>query len=290
VRVLVVDDNATSRHVLAKQLGSWGCRVTTVGSAEAVMAALQEAPGNDRYRVVMIDGQLPGMPVENLARWIRQQDEVIHPVVIAMTSHTRSSDMQGMVPTLLDACLVKPMRQAQLFETIVGQLERVSGAGAKVEHEDSAKFVMEGSTPPRLGARLLVVDDNVVNQQVAVQLLKRQGFSCEIATNGVEAVERVEQHDYDLILMDCQMPVLDGYAATGEIRRRLAGRSQPVIVAMTAEAVPGDRERCLAAGMDDYLAKPISVSQLARVLRTYLRAASPTSGSRTENPKLQDPH
>ena len=264
-RVLVVDDNATSRRILLHNLSAWKMRTDEAESSDEAMTMLRRASGEGRpYALVLADLNLPRLSGVMLARLIKCERELESARVIVLTSTTDRLESGVMRVAGIDSTLTKPVKQSALFDAIVNALSgslRVPQPPARV----APAPVM------RSGVRVLVAEDNPVNQKVAVRQLERLGFAADAVANGIEAVEATARGDYALVLMDVQMPEMDGFAAAREIRRRETGKRTP-IVALTANALTGDRERCLAAGMDDYLSKPIVESELARVLERFVPA------------------
>ncbi|CAA9500739.1 MAG: BarA sensory histidine kinase (VarS GacS) [uncultured Solirubrobacteraceae bacterium] len=266
-RVLVVDDNATNRAILEAQLSAWGVRVTAVDGGEAALDALRSA-SEDPFALALLDFAMPGLNGVELAQAIRS-DPGIGPVVLALLTSS-GGERTAARDADIRLYLTKPVRHAQLRAALVRVLfGRLS--------PPPEAFVRSQVEPA--GFTVLVAEDNPVNQLVARATLERLGFRVDVAPDGEQAVAMSAAEDYAAIFMDCQMPRLDGYSATAMIRRREdgAGRRTP-IVAMTAHALKGDRERCLAAGMDDYLAKPLDHDELQRVLREWVaRAAADTA-------------
>ena len=250
-RMLVVDDNATNRRILALQAAKWGMVVRdTENPLEAVQLALGEA-----FDLVVVDMHMPHMDGVTLARRLRDLRPELPRVLFT------SLGRREVEADLFAAVMMKPLRQSQLFDTLVTVL-----------HHD-AVHAPEPAPAPRMDAglaerhplRILLAEDNAVNQKLALRLLQQMGYRADVAADGVEAVECAQRQPYDLVLMDVQMPELDGLEATRMLIERL-GEQRPRIVAMTANAMQGDRETCLAAGMDDYITKPIRVEALAAAL------------------------
>jgi CheY-like chemotaxis protein len=252
-RILVVDDNVTNRRILVLQTAKWGMVVRDADSADAAMRAL----AGDRYDLAIIDMHMPGTDGVTLARGMRGAGHTM-PMVLFTSLGRRDVDDR-----LFAATLAKPLRQSQLFDVLVGLLggEQPRKAGAA-----PSKPSIDATLAERHPLRILLAEDNLVNQKLALRLLSQMGYRADVAANGVEAVEAVQRQPYDVVLMDVQMPEMDGLEATREIRRRWADEARPRIVAMTANAMQGDREECLAAGMDDYLTKPIRVEALVGAL------------------------
>ena len=270
LRVLLVDDNATNRRVLSEMLKGWGCAFAEAASGLEALDKLEEAvAAGEPVSLALLDHQMPGMDGAELARTIKADSRLAHTALILVTSTPRRGEAREMSELGFAAYLTKPVRQSVLHDTIAAVAEaRTAGPSpAKPPALITARSVEERLT--RKG-RVLVVDDNAVNQKLAVRLLERAGCRCDVARSGLEAVEAVRERFYDLVFMDCQMPEMDGLEATRRIRQAEApGRRLPV-VAMTAEALPGDRERCLAAGMDDYLTVPVNTEDLYRMLELHL--------------------
>jgi len=275
LRAMIVDDNQVNRLVLHEQLASWGIRNVTFGAGEQVHKVVREAKkSGDPYHFVILDYQLQGMDGIAVAQAIKADPEIRDTAVVLLTSEGNRSEVKRMEGISIDAYLVKPVRQARLLKALTTawskRLDNAPGAGPKPERwitraksELARKF--EGRN-----IRILVADDNVVNQRVASHMLAALGFEADLAANGSQVVEMFGLTPYDLILMDCQMPDMDGYAASREIRNQESSGHRVAIVAMTAEAMSGSREGCLDAGMDDYIAKPIKREELFEALQKWI--------------------
>jgi CheY-like chemotaxis protein len=213
-----------------------------------------------KFDIAILDMHMPGMDGLTLARGIAKAAPALPMVLFSSLGRRESDDTEG----VFRAYLAKPLRQSQLFDTLVSLLSRevVKTAPAAT----SAKPQMDPSMAERHPLRILLAEDNAVNQKLALRLLQQMGYRADVASNGLEAVESVERQAYDVVLMDVQMPELDGLDATRRICAQHPGGKRPRIVAMTANAMQGDREMCLAAGMDDYITKPIRVDQLVNAL------------------------
>jgi PAS domain S-box-containing protein len=264
--VLAVDDNATNRSVLKQQLSRIGMIVTCISSGaealeELVLAARQKRP----FDLAILDLHMPVMNGLTLAKEIRAREEIRSIPLMLLTSDRDRDDAVQARDLGVKIFLVKPVRQAHLFQA-VGEMF----GSAALERRPA------GPDAKTLGGRILVVEDNPTNQRVIVLRLKKLGCSVDVAQNGAEAVGLSETNSYDVILMDCQMPVMDGLEATENIRRR-GGRRIPII-ALTANAMDGERERCLQAGMDDYLAKPVGTDELTAKLRQWISSPAEPSG------------
>jgi two-component system sensor histidine kinase/response regulator len=269
-RVLIVDDHEVNRRVLHEQITGWGMRSVAVASAAEALRALSHARNTaDPYAFVLLDYQMPEMDGGALATAIKKDPLLKQTVVIMLTSIGQWSEVNRTRSGVLDACLAKPVRQSQLLGTMtVTWARKKAGPGAGRESEiEGMKSTLAGRFSGST-IRILLAEDNVVNQKVAARMLERLGLRVDVAANGREAVEMCEMLPYDLVLMDCQMPEMDGYEATREIRRRASGRPLS-IVAMTADAMVGTRERCIEAGMNDHIAKPIKMEDLFDVLQKW---------------------
>ena len=268
LRALIVDDNASNREILQQHLQSWGVEVSAAETAAAALAALDGADGA-RFDLAVLDDHMPGMDGIQLARLIRQ-DARWAALRMILQSSRDSHDNAGEPAQLFTAVLTKPLRRAQLFACVARVMTMQPGAAAEAPAAGSAAAPAQAARDG--GPRILLVEDNPVNREVAVGMLESLGCAIDAAENGWLAIEAMNAAAYDAVLMDCQMPVMDGLTATGEIRRReqTSGAARVPIIALTANAMEGDRERCLAAGMDDFLSKPFTQQQLATLLRRWL--------------------
>jgi PAS domain S-box-containing protein len=269
-QVLVVDDNQTNRRILDRLLTRWGMKVVCVKSGEDALAEVNsaQASGNP-FRLILTDMHMPNMDGFSLVEKIRNTPDSAAATIMMLSSAGRRGDLARCQQLGLSASLTKPVRQNELREAIVRALDR-----RKVQARAPGVAVPGGerrTAVPRPALDVLVAEDNVVNQRLAMRLLEKRGHRVTVVNNGQEAVELLERSNFDLVLMDVQMPLLDGIAATTLIRQREkeTGSHQP-IVALTAYAVKGDQERCLAAGMDGYLPKPIRPEELDALLQTYV--------------------
>jgi PAS domain S-box-containing protein len=278
VAVLVVDANASCRAILEAQLAGWGLRCAGAGDGPAALHELARArAAGAPYRVAIISRQLRGMDGVQLAARLRADAPAASAAatgVVLLNPLHRLAGGQA-PPAGIDACLAKPVRHDQLRDLLARLLGGAS-AQAEAAWEQDPALLFSG--------RVLVVEDNPVNQRLAVAQLGKLGLRADVAADGAEALAALAQLPFDLVLMDCQMPEMDGFQATRELRRREAargGQQRLPVIAMTANALGGDRERCLAAGMDDYLAKPVSIAALGGALARFLdaeRALAPGAG------------
>ncbi len=252
-RLLVVDDNATNRRILALQTAKWGMVAIDTDAPEKALPLLQREP----FDLAILDMHMPGMDGATLAARIRGAGHTL-PLVL-FSSLGRQEGASG----LFAAQLAKPLHQSQLFDTLVTLLAHDR---APVAAPSALKPKIDATLAARHPLRILLAEDNVVNQKLALRLLLQMGYRADLASNGIEAIESVERQPYDVVLMDVQMPEMDGLEATRRIVAKWPAEQRPRIVAMTANAMAGDREECLAAGMDDYVTKPIRVDALVAAL------------------------
>lgn len=276
LRMLVVDDNRTNRRLLTAQLTAWDIRSDAVDSGAAGLTFLERARAEgDPYRLAILDMQMPEMDGETLGHTIRENTDHKETLLIMMTSMTRRGDAKCFQDIGFSGYLIKPVKQKDLYETlaaVVGKGTLDDGLTPIVTHH----LVRENRLR---NGRVLLAEDNITNQRLAVLLLRKMGIEADAVGNGKEALQALAKNPYDLVLMDVQMPEMDGYEATRTIRSHdsdVLDHTIPVI-AMTAFAMKGDREDCLASGMDDYLSKPIRIDDLVRILDRWLPKAEDTS-------------
>ena len=271
-RVLVVDDNATNRQILRHQLGYWGLRVTAVESGPRGLALMQQAGASGTgYDLAILDMKMPEMDGLELARAIKQDQALASVRLVLLTSFGQRGHGAEAAKIGIAAYLTKPVDEADLYDCLVEVLDEARSRRAP--HLVTRHSLREQRLP--IAAHVLVAEDNEVNQKVAVKILEKLGYRVELAENGKEALAACARRRYDAVLMDGQMPGMDGYEATRRIRERetRGGRRVPII-AMTASAMKGDREKCLESGMDDYVTKPVTPENLEAVLRKWVGAAS----------------
>jgi PAS domain S-box-containing protein len=253
-RILVVDDNATNREIASRLARSWGIEAVAV---ELPSEALDLIGAGEQFDAAVLDMMMPEMDGIALANEIRKQRAESELPLVLLTSLGRLP--QARTAEVFAVQLSKPVRASQLYNALV----RAIGKGAETREAVEA---MTESSAASSALRILLAEDNAVNQKVALRLLERLGYTADVAWNGLEALEALEQRPYDVVLMDVQMPELDGLDASRRICERWPAETRPRIIAMTANAMPEDREACLAAGMDDYVAKPIRPEELAKAL------------------------
>lgn len=264
--VLVVDDNATSRTILGKTLNNWRMKPVLACGGLSAMESLQRACEAARpFPLVIIDSQMPKMDGFALLEQIRQDAGMAGSIIMMLPSSGQAGDATSCYAMGASACLFKPITETELLDAIA----RVLDMGSPTPQE--ARAIPQRSLAAERRARVLVVEDNPVNQHVALRVVEKQGYSPRAVGNGREALALLAKEHFDLVLMDIQMPEMDGIEATIAIRREERGTSRHVpIIAMTAHAMQGDRNRCLEAGMDDYISKPINVHDLAAALDRLL--------------------
>ncbi|MCB9753004.1 MAG: response regulator [Myxococcales bacterium] len=267
-RVLIVEDNPTIRQLIMQLSRRWGMLASSVASAELAMQCLTE----DRpFDIALLSAHLAETDGINLARRIRDTQQLATLPLIMLTA-PGDAKIREEARELRAHCLTKPIKQEQLYDALLRAHEDLNApAVARVE------TVFDTSVSERTPLRILLAEDNIVNQRVAVAILGRLGYKADIAGNGLEAVRALEDQDYNLILMDMQMPEMDGLEATRRIRATISPLRQPYIIAMTANAMESDRRACLAAGMDDYIAKPVRVNALVEALKR-LEHEAPKAG------------
>jgi signal transduction histidine kinase/CheY-like chemotaxis protein len=268
--VLVVDDNATNRQILGEVLANWRMKPVVADGGATALAELQRAAERGApFALVLLDALMPGMDGFRVAEQIRRRPGLAGPTIMMLSSARQPGDSARCRELGVPRYLTKPLKQSDLLDAILTVLAAAPSAGP------AEREAVRPPAPARR-FRVLLAEDNAVNQKLAVSLLAKQGHEVVVARDGREALAALEQEPFDLVLMDLEMPGMDGLEATGHIRAREhgTGRHTPV-VAMTAHAMKGDRERCLAAGMDAYLAKPIRAGQLLEVVAEFDAAARP---------------
>ena len=277
--ILVVDDNATNREVLITQLQAWGVRAEAASDGPTALLLLaRAAAAGDPFQTAILDMQMPGMDGATLGQTIKADAALNGIRLVMLTSLGQHGDSAQMLRLGFAACLTKPARRAELLQSLLASTSAVAPAAA-------ARMAPK---PSRDGYQILLAEDNITNQEVAVGLLKKLGLHVDPVGNGAEAIRALQNQPYDLVLMDVQMPELDGLAATRRIRSTESGVLNPFIpiIAMTAHAMRGDRETCLASGMDDYLAKPVTFHSLSTMMDKWLpaqpHANAPTPAVATE--------
>jgi CheY-like chemotaxis protein len=257
-RLLVVDDNATNRRILELQVQAWGMQTRSTASPGSALEMLRSG---DSFDLVIIDLQMPEMDGVELAGEIHKLDSAAH-LPLVLLSSLGGRELLRESPEF-KAVLAKPVRQSALFDMLMNIFAQTPQPSARAEKD---RLTLDPAIATRHPLRILLAEDNVVNQKLALRLLSQMGYRADLAANGLEVLQAVERQTYDVILMDVQMPEMDGLEATRQLCTRLFAPQRPRIIAMTANAMQGDREMCLEAGMDDYLSKPIRVDELIQAL------------------------
>lgn len=264
-KILVVNDNATNLKLLDEVLNSWQIKHTLVESDNAALQALQAAvEQNKPYSIALLNSSIEAMDGVQLAKQIQDNAQLSATRLVLLAAHGRRGDAQKMQEIGFSGYLAKPVNQNELYNTLM----QVAG----LDKSNQALISNETDKIKQFNAQVLVVEDNIVNQKVAEGMLQKFGVHIDLAANGQEAIKILEQQSYDIVFMDCQMPIMDGYDATRQIRDQqspVLDHSVPV-VAMTANAMQGDREQCIEAGMDDYIAKPVDPSRIQLALSRWL--------------------
>jgi CheY-like chemotaxis protein len=281
-----VDDNTTNRTVLQRQLRAWDMDVHCVADGRAALDELWTAKRNGHpYVLALLDYQMPGMDGLALARAIKAEPNLAGVDLVLLSSAFQLGQGEAALHAGITAHLTKPIRQSSLYSCIVTVLD-----GADVRPPVTLPAPCDTTQAHSLvRARILVVEDNIVNQKVARRMLEKLGCRVDVADNGREAIDAILQLTYDLVFMDCQMPVMDGYEATAVVRahERQHDRHMPII-AMTANALSADCERCLKAGMDGYMTKPIKLTDIIPILQQWVlsefRRTDPSPETNLEAP------
>jgi CheY-like chemotaxis protein/HPt (histidine-containing phosphotransfer) domain-containing protein len=281
-RVLLVDDNRVNRLLLKSMLDSWGYESAEVEGGAAALAALRQAAHEGvPFEVALMDMNMPEMDGETLGRIVHSDPLIASTHCVMVTSRAMRGDAERIRKAGFDAYLTKPVKEEHISRCIAALRARGVGPGQGGAGQGAiiTRHTLEESMKP--GGGILLVEDNLINQKVAMQMLHKQGYTVQVAENGREALDALRAGRYGLVLMDCQMPVMDGYEATRRIRAGEGGADHVAIpiMALTANAMTGDRERCIEAGMDDYLAKPLSFGQLATSLSRWLHRGNPSPQS-----------
>ncbi|MHC5540760.1 response regulator, partial [Singulisphaera rosea] len=264
-RVLIIDENATNRRILREHFQSWGCRVGDESSSTEALRQLRTAARDQLPGLILLDERLAKIDGDSLAEIIRNVPTLSEIPRILIRSLGRKED-EVADASLFQATLTKPVRRSQLLNTVIDLVDQDSG-----ESTPRRSSSTNGARSARIGLRVLVADDHEVNRKVALWMLGQLGCQAKAVANGREAIETLESQPFDIVLMDVQMPLMDGLEATQEIRNRetLGDRPRIPILALTAHAMEGDRQRCLAAGMDGYVSKPVTQRELYEILMDW---------------------
>ncbi len=280
-RVLIVDDNPTNRFVLSRQLESWQMIPTSVDSGkEALRLICLSTP----FDIAILDLHMPDMDGIELAERIHQEQarlahtipdtpqSPVPPLLLLTSMDPQQQDVQRTRDTFV-ATLTKPVKPALLHQSLLAIFSGVSPQ----QSQSTTTREIDANMSKNYPLHILLAEDNVVNQKVALRILQRMGYRADAVANGLEAIDSLKRQPYNLVLMDVQMPEMDGLAATQRIRQIFPSEQQPLIIAMTAHSLQGDREQCLAAGMDDYVSKPIQIHELQEALMRNWQQAQTVS-------------
>jgi two-component system sensor histidine kinase/response regulator len=282
--VLIVDDNTTNRTILNKMLLSFGCFPEEASNGKEALSRLGRSIDEDRmFDAILLDHQMPEMDGEDVARAIQADPRLTGTRILVLTSVGRHGDAKKFKELGCSAYLTKPVRQSQLLDALAEALVEVEEPGDLVEETPARIDII---TRHKVGegvarsVRILLAEDNPVNQKVAMRILEKGGYQIDAVASGIEALEALRRLPYEIVLMDVQMPEMDGYATTREIRNLQSGVRNIPVIAMTAHALKGDREKCMAAGMDDYISKPVKPKQLLEVVQRWAgkRVLHPSTG------------
>ncbi len=274
LRVLVVDDNASAREILGNMLEHMGVRVDQAGSGKRALTMLEQVDKDDPYQLLLLDWKMPGIDGIETMQAIRTNSILTHqPRVVMVTAYGHEDINLAAEGLDIKGFLTKPVTPSTLFNAIM------SAMGHVIEGEIRTSTRQEEAATDLAklrGARILLVEDNDTNQELALELLIRNGLLAEVANNGEEAIALLERDDFDGVLMDCQMPIMDGYTATRKLRHQSRFKALPIL-AMTANAMAGDREKVLDAGMNDHISKPINVNEMFHIMAKWITPANPAT-------------
>ncbi len=289
-RILIVDDHATNRLVLRELLRSWHCRSEEAEGGDQALSWLRKAAAEgDPFRIALVDMQMPRMDVATLGMKIKEDPDLNPTRLVMLTSAGRRGDASRLKAIGFAAYLNKPVKKSHLYDCLITVLGIPSAPSRECSMPIITRYGLEEAKKRRV--RILVAEDNVVNQKVALRILQKLGYQADAVADGREALHALEKIPYDLVLMDVQMPQMDGFEATGIIRDPASSvRKHDIpVIAMTAHAMKGDREKCLDAGMDDYISKPVTALALNDILEKYLPgdAASTVPAQRSERPPTE---
>jgi two-component system, sensor histidine kinase and response regulator len=277
LKVLVIDDNQTNRTILQQMLRSFGCTVEELSDGREALSHLMRAA--QPFDLLLLDLQMPGLSGLDIAQMVRQCEGLAQPKILLLTSVGNKADEARLTELGIQLCLHKPIKQTQLLQAIQATIKQSEPLPDGSAHAATTASTLS-QIPP---VKILLVEDNPVNQRMAVKVLQKAGHDVQTASNGRIACEMVAQQRFDVVLMDVQMPEMDGFTATAKIRARQDQPRLPII-AMTAHAMTGDRERCLAAGMDDYLTKPLKVEELSAAINRWIKKPMPQPTVQEDEP------
>ncbi len=272
-RLLIVDDNATNREILEHHARAWKMPSASASGAAPALELLRAAAGTaSPFELVILDMQMPDVDGVMLARAIKADPAIARVRLVMLTSLGHPLGSVEMAQAGIEACVLKPVKESRLFAAIAAVMAHAEGSATAprpLPASSSAEPIKTGANPP---ARILLAEDNVINQKVVLGMLKKLGHRVDVVKNGVEVLAALDSHPYEVILMDCQMPEMDGYEATAHIRTRTDSSAGTRIIAITANALLGESDRCLAVGMNDYLSKPVRLDALRETLARWLPA------------------
>ncbi len=275
LRVLIVDEDKTNRKILSDQTSSWGMSATEAAEGDVALAMMEEASANGQpFDLLILDRQMSGTDGFEFVRSVKKNPQLANTKIILIPTYGKRGDGRIADKVGIDGYLVKPIRQSDLFDCIANIMceDYLNAAtdikGINLKHKLVTKHLINEKRAKQ-NIRILLAEDNRINQKVTKAQVERLGYEIDIVENGLEAVQALQQKSYSMVLMDCQMPKMDGYEATAEIRQNGKEAKNVPIIALTANALTGERETCLAAGMSDYLAKPFKQAELVRVINRW---------------------
>jgi signal transduction histidine kinase/CheY-like chemotaxis protein len=270
-RALQVQPHPVNRKVLKAQLELWNVDVRELAEVKMIPGELKLGIEHGKpYSLVFVEYALLGEQSEELIEYIRKEADIADVCVVVISAIPARSDAKKLLKLGYNSHLTKPIKQKMLYEILANSTQAPAALSVKTQ-EVRSQFEVNLEMDVKISSKILLVEDNPINQKLALRLFEKAGFTADLATNGLEALTALEAKDYDLVFMDCQMPQMDGFEATTEIRKREAGRRHTPIVAMTANAMVGDKQKCLDVGMDDYISKPIKPQLLTETLEKYLK-------------------
>ncbi len=278
LHVLIVDDNSTARDIFTSMLAKFGFRVDQATSGKQALEQLKAADEKDPYQLVLMDWKMPGMDGVEVSNQIQKQLELANiPTIVMVTAYGKEEAMSASEGIAISGYLTKPVTPSSMLDGILTAMGKESTGRS---HTHNTNELAEESVSKLRGAKVLLVEDNELNQELAMELLSINQIDVELAVNGKEAIEKIKGGDFDGVLMDCQMPVMDGYAATRELRLHDEYKDLPII-AMTANAMAGDKEKVLDAGMNDHISKPIDVNDMFIIMAKWITPSNPVEPGET---------